>query len=66
MVDFLLYEFRKERNLTLLEVSKMTGISKTMLNYYENEKTSPRLDVLEEIAKGLNCKMTDLFDSEYK
>lgn len=66
MADLLLYNFRKEKDLTLLEVSELTGVSKTMLNYYENGKISPRLDVLEEIARGLGCRMSSLYDSEYK
>ena len=66
MIELLLNNYRKEKKLTLFEVSKMTGVSKTMLNYYENGKTFPRLDVLEKIAKGLGCKMSDLYNSEYK
>lgn len=66
MAELLLHYVRKEKDLTLVEVSELTGISKTMLNYYENGKISPRLDTLEEIAKGLNCKISNLYDSKYK
>ena len=44
----------------------MTGISKSTLNNIDNEKVSPTLKQLEAIAKALNVKITDLFESEYK
>lgn len=44
----------------------MTGISKSTLNNIENEKVSPTIAELEAIAKALNMKITDLFDSDYK
>lgn len=66
MAELLLHDVRKKKELTLIEVSELTGISKTMLNYYENGKISPRLDALEEIAKGLNCRISNLYNSDYK
>lgn len=57
---------RTANNLTLKQLEAMTGISKTCLNDIENGKTSPTLFQLELIAKALNVKITDLFDSEYK
>ena len=66
MAKLLLWEIRKERNLTLKEVSELTGISKTMLNYYENGRVSPRLETLEGIARGLECRISNLYSSEYK
>ena len=45
---------------------KVTGISKSTLNNIENEKVSPTIAELEAIAKALNMKITDLFDSDYK
>lgn len=41
-------------------------VSKTALNDIENEKHSPTLLQLERIAKGMQCKMSDLYDSPYK
>ena len=60
------WQARTEKGLTLMQLAKMSGISKTCLNDIENEKVSPTLDELEQIAKALNVKITDLFDSEYK
>lgn len=60
------YEIRMQHGLTLKQMSEMTGISKTTLNEIENDKRSPTLEVLAQVAKALNIKITDLFDSEYK
>lgn len=62
----LLYEIRKRQNFTLRELAKKTGYSSATLNNYENQKTFPNLIALENIATVLNCKITDLFDSEIK
>lgn len=54
------------KNLTLKQLEARSGISKTSINDIENGKISPSLYQLECIARGLNVKITDLFDSEYK
>lgn len=57
---------RDRKNITLKKLSTMTGISKSTLNNIENGKTSPTLDQLERIAKALDIKIQDLYESEYK
>ena len=61
-----IWHYRTQKNLTLSQLEKLTGISKSALNSLENGKTSPTLNQLELIAKALHIKITDLFDSEYK
>lgn len=65
-MKILLWDIRHEKNVTLVELSKMTGISKTTLNDIENGKISPRLNALESIAKSLNIRISDTFESDYK
>lgn len=60
------WKVRIEKGITLKELSQMSGISKTCLNDIENNKTSPTINELEKIAKALNVRMTDLFESKYK
>lgn len=62
----LTWQARSDKNVTLVKLAKLTGISKSALNNIENEKVSPTLDELEAIAKALDTRITDLFDSEYK
>ena len=65
-MKILLWEQRKRKKLTLIELSKLTGLGKSTLNDLENEKYSPSMLQMEQIAKGMGLKITDLFDSEHK
>lgn len=65
-MKILTWQARNSIKVTLVKLSKMTGISKSTLNNIENEKVSPTIAELEAIAKALNMKITDLFDSDYK
>lgn len=65
-MKILLGEIRYRKNLTLIQLAAMSGISKSTLNNIENEKISPTLKQLEAIAKALEVRITDLFESEYK
>lgn len=65
-MKILTWQARNNKKVTLVKLSKMTGISKSALNNIENEKVSPTIAELEAIAKALNMKITDLFDSDYK
>lgn len=61
-----LWEVRTAKGLKLEAVAALTGVSKSTLNNIENGKTSPTLANLEKIAKGLGCRISDLYESEYK
>lgn len=66
MVIIKLWEIRTAKGLKLEAVADVTGVSKSTLNNIENGKTSPTLANLEKIAKGLGCRISDLYESEYK
>ena len=66
MVKIKLWEVRTAKGLKLEAVALLTGVSKPTLNNIENGKTSPTLANLEKIARGLGCRISDLYDSEYK
>lgn len=66
MVIIKLWEIRTAKGLKLEAVAAVTGVSKSTLNNIENGKTSPTLAYLEKIAKGLGCRISDLYESEYK
>lgn len=66
MVIIKIWEVRTAKGLKLEAVALLTGVSKSTLNNIENGKTSPTLANLEKIARGLNCRISDLYDSEYK
>ena len=66
MVIIKLWEIRTAKGLKLEAVAAVTGVSKSTLNNIENGKTSPTLANLEKIAKGIGCRISDLYESEYK
>ncbi|RGQ34467.1 XRE family transcriptional regulator [Thomasclavelia ramosa] len=59
-------EVRKKRNLTQIELAKLTGISKSSISRYEREEIWPDMLEMEWIALALDVKITDLFDSKVK
>ena len=59
-------EVRKRRNLTQIELAKLTGISKSSISRYEREELWPDMLKMEWIALAMDVKITDLFDSEVK
>lgn len=54
-----------EKNLSVRQVSYLTGIPKSTIDDICNG-TVPRLDTLEDIARGLNLHTTDLYESDIK
>ena len=51
---------RDRKDVTPMELSELTGISKSALNNIENGKVSPTKEQLEIIAKALGCRISNL------
>ena len=60
-MKILLGDIMYERNLTARQVEIMTGVSKSTVSRIANNQIVPRLDTLEELAKGLCIKISDLY-----
>ena len=60
----LLGQIMYDKNLSVRQVSIMTGVSKSTINRIVNGQVSPTLDTAEQLAKGLHLKVTDLFESD--
>lgn len=65
-MEILTGKARLDKGLTLKELSKRTDLSTSTLNNIENGKTSPTMWQMEQIAKALNLKISDLYASKYK
>ena len=59
-----LKKIRFERDLTLDNVSTLTGVSKTMLGQIERGVSVPTVSVLWKIAKGLQVSLSTLFNEQ--
>ena len=55
-----LKKLRQERNLTLDDLARLSGVSKGMLSEIERCKKSPTISVLEKICQGINIPLAQL------
>lgn len=65
-MKLLLWGLWRQKKITLIQLAKLTGISKTSLNEFENGNRVPNLEQLERIAMTLEVRMSDLYESDYK
>lgn len=65
-MKILLDKIMLSKNLTIRQVSNMTGISKSSIQRIMNHEVSPSADTLELLAKGLKVRISDLLESLYK
>lgn len=54
------------KNLSIRQVSILTGVPRSTIEDIITGKRSPRMSTMEQLAKGLNLRITDLFESPYK
>lgn len=54
------------KKLSIRQVSLLTGIPKSTIDDIVAGRKSPRMDVMEKLAKGLKVRISDLYDSPYK
>ena len=63
-MKLLLDEIMEQRNLTERQVSILTGLSRSSVHEIR-KGPMPRVDTLEQLAKGLKIKISDLVESDY-
>lgn len=65
-MKILLGEIINEKNLTIRQVSILTGVPKSTISDIISGRTSPRMDTLEKLAVGLKVHISDLIESDFK
>ena len=60
-MTFCLRQILHEKGISIVQLSKMSGISSSNLSNYMNGKISPTLETLYKIAEALNVDITELF-----
>ena len=65
-MKILLSKIIYERNLSVRQLSIISGVSKSTIHEDMKEDSNPKIKTLEQLAIGLNCRITDLFDSDVK
>jgi putative transcriptional regulator len=58
----LLGQILKKRHMTQEDLSAITGIHKSQINEYINNKRTMMLNSAKVIADSLNCKIDDLYN----
>ncbi|SDY53473.1 Helix-turn-helix [Evansella caseinilytica] len=65
MIGDIIRQKRKERGISLSELSRMTGVSKSYLSYIERGmKKNPSIEVTKRILKTLNLPITVITSKE--
>jgi len=59
-------KMRRERKISVLNLSLEVGISHSHLFYIESKRTVPSIDVVVKIAKTLNIQFCELLDTQGK
>ena len=62
----LLKDVRKAQKITLRELAKRSGMTKSTLYNIEIGRHSPTMIEMENIAAALGATISDLYESEYK
>lgn len=53
-------QFRKDKGMTQKELSLLSGISVTSIQYYESGKFTPKIEQVEKIAKAMGIPEVDI------
>lgn len=64
-MKILLGDYMYKHNLTARQVSIMTGVPKSTISRIAANQTSPKMDTLEQIAKGLNVPFLSLYETDF-
>lgn len=65
-MKLLIYEMRSKKGWSGVVLAKKSGIPQASIYRYEKGEENPTIERLELIAKALDVKITDLFESKYK
>ena len=59
--DLVIRFIRKDKKITQQQLADTVGINRALLSQIETGKVLPTMDTLLEVARGLNCLVTDLY-----
>ena len=60
-IELLIKDIRKEKGITLEQLSKATGVSTSHINDIENNKKEPSLSIAVLLAKALKVDIKELY-----
>lgn len=63
-MDNRVYELRKKKGWSLVQLSRKSGIGKTAINNFENGKTNPSIETVACLAEVLGVSVSELFEEK--
>lgn len=64
-MKILLGNYMYKNNLTARQVEIMTGVPKSTVSRIANNQISPRMDTMEQLAKGLKIPFSSLYETDF-
>lgn len=65
-MKILLDKIMYKKNISVRQLSIMTGLPKSTIADIMSGRTSPRMDTMERLAAGLKVRISDLYESPYQ
>lgn len=65
-MKILLDKIMYEKNLSIRQVSILTGIPKSTIADIMSGRTIPRMDTMEQLAASLKVRIADLYESDFQ
>lgn len=65
-MKILLADIMYKRTLSIRQVSRMTGLSKSTIQKIMNNEESPTMETMEKLAAGLKTSLESLYESDFK
>ena len=65
-MKILLSQFLEQPHLSIRQAAIMTGVPRSTIGDIVTDHVSPTLATMEQLAKGLQTTISDLYESEYK
>lgn len=65
-MKILLDKIMYKKNISVRQLSIMTGLPKSTISDIMSGRTSPRMDTMERLAAGLKVRISDLYESPYQ
>lgn len=60
-IIYKVYDYRTKANMSVRELSQISGVGKSTINRIENGSGNPTIEVICQLAIALNCSPYDLF-----
>lgn len=65
-MKILLDEVMYQRNISIRQLQILSGVPRSSIEDIMSGRSMPRMDTMEKLAKALKCRISDLYESDFK